>query len=130
MRFAKNVFTVAGVYGLVVLIPQFFLEKSIGLQQPPAITHPEYFYGFAGVGIAWQIAFLIIGRDPVRYRGMMIPCMVEKFSFAIACTVLLLQGRLGSQIFAASMIDLTLGLLFVASYVKTSEAAKARLAAA
>ena len=68
MNFAKWVFLLAGIYGLLVVTPQFFLEQRVNRDYPPAITHPEYFYGFAGVALAWQVAFLIISRDPARYR--------------------------------------------------------------
>src|SRR5215211_2629811 len=78
MRFARIVFLIAGIYGLIVLVPQFFLERRIGEDTPPPITHPEFFYGFICVAIAWQVLFLILSRDPVRYRPMMIPAMLEK----------------------------------------------------
>jgi hypothetical protein len=45
MKFARLVFLVAGIYGLIVLVPQFFLERKIGTDTPPPITHAEYFYG-------------------------------------------------------------------------------------
>ncbi len=118
MIFARWVFRLAGIYGIVVLAPQFFLETKIGADYPPAISHPEYFYGFIGVGLAWQIAFLIIGQDPVRFRPMILPSVVEKFSFAIAATVLFFQQRLPAMIFAAGMIDLALGFLFIVAWVR------------
>jgi len=31
---------------------------------------PDFYYGFVGVAILWQIAFLAIGRDPIRLRPM------------------------------------------------------------
>jgi hypothetical protein len=64
MTFARRLFLIAGSYGLLVLTPQYLLEGRIGRDQPPAITHPEYFYGFVGLGMAWQFAFLVIARDP------------------------------------------------------------------
>ena len=76
--FARRVFTVAGIYGLVVLVPFYFLERWLGENRPPAITHAEFYYGFAGVAVAWQVAFLIIGRDPVRYRLLMLPAILAK----------------------------------------------------
>ena len=34
MKFAKMVFLVAGIYGLIVLVPQFFLEgKSVWIRR-------------------------------------------------------------------------------------------------
>ncbi len=119
MTFAKRVFYVAGVYGLIVLAPQYFLETKFGVDNPPAITHPEFYYGFVGVALAWQIAFLIIARDPVRYRLLMIPAVLEKASFGIAAIVLYSQNRMPGTLFAAGMLDLLLGALFVVSFVKT-----------
>ena len=51
MLFARRTFLVAGIYGLVVLLPMYFLEGRIGRDTPPPITHPEFFYGFLGVAI-------------------------------------------------------------------------------
>lgn len=120
MSFPRWVFRIAGIYGVLAIAPMFFLEERIGRDMPPPINHPEYFYGFAGVTLAWQLAFLVISLDPVRYRLLMIPSMVEKFSFVIAATVLLLQNRIPLPIFGGAMIDLVLGLLFVAAFVATA----------
>lgn len=119
MKFAKITFYVAGIYGLIVLFPQYFMEAKNGQDFPPPITHPEYYYGFVGVALAFQILFLIIARNPPQYRAAMIPSIVEKFSFGIAIIVLFLQNRLAIPLFAAGLIDLTFGLLFIAAFVKT-----------
>ena len=66
MVFARRVFGVAGIYGLLVLLPQYFTEAKTGADFPPPITHPEYYYGFVGVAVAWQVLFLILARDPHR----------------------------------------------------------------
>ena len=79
---------------------------------PRALTHPEFFYGFLGVAIAWQIAFLIIAQNPVRFRPMIIPAIVEKFSFAAAVGVLFLQQRVPAMMLVAGLIDFTWGVLF------------------
>lgn len=120
MKFAKVVFLVAGIYGLIVLLPLYFLEAQTGRDYPPPITHPEYYYGFIGVGVAWQLAFLVISRDPVRYRLLMIPSIVEKASFGIAVAVLYLQQRVSTFMLGAAMADSLLGVLFVLSFLKTS----------
>jgi hypothetical protein len=119
MKFARIVFRVAGIYGLLVLVPQFFLEAKIGRDTPPPITHPEFFYGFICVAVAWQVLFLILSTDPVRYRPMMIPAMLEKIGFPIAVVVLYLQERLAPTIFAPAGADLILFVLFILSYRKT-----------
>lgn len=117
MKFAKYVFYVAGVYGIVVLTPQYFVEQQIGTDYPPAITHPEYFYGFVGVALSWQVVFLIIARDPVRYRLLIIPSILEKISFGFASIVLYLQQRLPGVVLGFAGIDLTFAALFVASFL-------------
>src|SRR5262249_41421496 len=116
MKFSRWLFLIAGIYGLAVLVPQYFLEGKIGEQTPPAITHPEYFYGFVGVGIAWQIAFLIIAQNPVRFRPMIIPGVLEKFSFGIAAIALHFQQRLPPMLLVAAAIDLVLGTLFLVAW--------------
>ena len=119
MKFAKLVFLVAGIYGLVVMLPQYFLEEKTGRDFPPPINHPEYYYGFIGVVVAWQVLFLFLARDPARYRVMMIPAVLEKASFAIAVIVLFLQDRVSPVMLGFAIIDLILGALFVVAYVKT-----------
>jgi hypothetical protein len=119
MKFARWVFLLAGIYGLLVVLPQFFLERRVGEDYPPAITHPEYFYGFAGVALAWQFAFLIISRDPVRFRPMMLPGIMEKAAFGFATIALYLEERLAWQMLAFGLFDLVLGVLFLVAWVKT-----------
>lgn len=121
MKFAKYVFYIAGIYGLIALVPQYFLEEKNSLDYPPAITHAEYYYGFIGVALAFQIAFLIIARNPSKYRAMMIPAIMEKFSFAFAVIVLYLQNRVAPMMLGAGLIDLILGILFVLAFVKTPD---------
>jgi hypothetical protein len=119
MKFAKIIFTIAGIYGLLALVPVLLLENRIAIDTPPAITHPEYFYGFLWVGIAWQIAFLTIGRDPARYRWLMVPSMIEKFGFGLTALGLFTQSRLSGPIMIGVAIDLVLGILFAAAFVAT-----------
>ena len=121
MKIASRVFLIAGIYGLIVLLPLYFLEEKTGRDYPPPITHPEYYYGFIGVTIAWQILLLIISRDPIRYRPIMVPPMLAKSSFVIAVTILFLQGRVSSATLGASMIDLLLVILFLVAYFRTPE---------
>jgi hypothetical protein len=118
MNFAKSVFLIAGIYGLVVLLPQYFLEAKTGRDYPPAITHSEYYYGFIGVAVAWQIVFLIMSRDPVRYRLLIIPAILEKAVFGIPAVILFAMGRLSVPLLGAALVDLLLGVLFLVAYVR------------
>jgi len=119
MKFARGVFLVAGVYGILVLTPLYFLEGMIGRRTPPAITHPEYFYGFIGVALAWQLAFLLIATDPARYRLLMLPAIIEKVSYGLALVALLAQGRIPLSAFAVGSLDWVFAFLFVAAFAKS-----------
>lgn len=120
MKFAKRVFLIAGIYGLVVIAPMYFSESQIGRDFPSAITHPEYFYGFLGVTLAWQILFLILSRDPIRYRMMMIPAFLEKATYGIAIVWLFAQQRVASFVLGGAIVDLIFGALFLIAFWKTS----------
>ena len=47
--------------------------------------------------MAWQIAFLIIGSSPARFRLLMIPSILEKFGHVVTVAALVRPGaHLGS----------------------------------
>jgi hypothetical protein len=119
LKFARRVFFVAGIYGLLVLVPQYFTEARTGRNFPPPITHPEFYYGFVGTALAFQLAFLVISRDPTRYRALMLPSVVEKATFGVATLVLFAQQRLAPFVLAFGMIDLLFGVLFLVAYTRT-----------
>ena len=119
MKFAKVVFTLAGIWGILNILPLYFVFNLIGVKAPPAINHPEFYYGFAGVTLAWQPVFLLIGRDPKRFRVMMLPSTLEKFSFVLALLSLLVQHRVSVQTAVPATPDCILGVLFVLSFIKT-----------
>jgi hypothetical protein len=119
MKFAKILFWIAAVWGILILTPLYFMFDMIGRQDPPPITHPAFYYGFVGTGLAWQFAFLVIARDPVRFRPMMLPSIFEKFSYGIALTTLYLQHRLHPSDLVFGVVDLLFGLLFLVAFVRT-----------
>jgi hypothetical protein len=114
--FASRVFRYAGWYGILVLAPQYFLEKEIARMGQPPVAHPEFYYGFVGVALAWQLAFLIIASEPARYRPLMLPAVLEKLSFGIAAIVLVALGRTAPMVIPFAAIDLTLGSLFAVAW--------------
>ena len=119
MRFAKIIFWIAGIWGLLILTPLYFMFDLIGRQDPPPITHPGFFYGFVGVALAWQVAFIFIATDPLRYRPLMIPSVLEKIGYGAAAVALVSQGRMHQSDLIFAGTDLLLGLLFVTAYFKT-----------
>ena len=119
--FARRIFLIAGIYGVLALLPQYFMESRTGRDFPPAVTHPEYYYGFIGVALAWQVLFLIMARDPVRFRLVMVPATLEKLSFGVAAVVLYLQGRLSTLMLAGGIVDLIFAGLFLAAFRATSD---------
>jgi len=119
MRFAKIVFWIAGIWGVLVITPLYFMFDVISRSDPPPVTHPGFFYGFASAALAWQIAFFFIARDPLRYRPLMIPSIFEKLSYGSAVVILVLQGRMHRSDLMFGGVDLLLGALFVLSYINT-----------
>jgi vacuolar-type H+-ATPase subunit I/STV1 len=119
MKFAKGVFWAAGIWGVLIITPLYFIFDAIGRKNPPPITHPGFYYGFVGAALAWQLAFFVIARDPVRHRPLMIPSVVEKFSYSIAMSVLVAQARTHSADLVFAGVDGLLGILFVIAYLKT-----------
>ncbi len=122
MRFARWVFWIAGGSGLLLTIPPFFLESQTGIDYPPPITHPEYYFGFFGVTVAWQLLFLVIGADPLRYRLAMLPALVEKGSFVIAIAILYGQGRAASVWLLFAAHDGVWFVLFLVAYFRCRRA--------
>src|SRR5262249_27327537 len=88
---------------------------------PPAITHPEAYYGFLSVAIVWQLAFFVIGSDPARFRPMMIPAMLEKFGYVLTPVVLDLQNRISGSQALPAVPDGLLGTLFAIAFFRTRQ---------
>jgi len=118
VRFARWVFLLAGIVGVIEVVPLYFMEALIGRQQPPPITHPGFYYGFVGVALAWQVAFLVISRDPVRYLPLMPALFLEKLLYPAAVFTLYAQGRAPAQNLGTAILDLVWLALFVVVWVK------------
>jgi hypothetical protein len=119
MRFARWVFLVAGVCGIIIMAPMYFLEERLGLDNPPAITHPEIYYAFIGVTLAWQLMFLMIAYDPVHFRLAMLPAVVEKTSYVIAMLVLWILGRATGIVIGFAVLDAIWMVLFSVAFLRT-----------
>jgi len=124
MRFARYVFIGAGVWGVIVLTPLFFLVDVSGKHWLPPATHPHFFYGFLAIAMAWQVAFFIIGSDPRRFRPLMIAGILEKLGFVLTSAVLYAQSRVTASDASVAVPDALLGILFAAAYVRTADAGR------
>jgi hypothetical protein len=121
MRFARIVFLIAAIWGVLVLTPLYFMFDLIGRQDPPPITHPAFFYGFVGVALVWQIAFFVISRDPIRLRPMMILAVLEKFVYGASLLALFMQNRLHASDLVFGAADQVFGILFLVASLKTAQ---------
>lgn len=119
MKFAARVYVIAGIIGLIEIVPLYFSESLIGSSSPTAITHPEFYYGFAGVTLAWQILFVLLARDPLRYRPLMVPAILEKAAFVFVMLVLMFQQRVSTSMLGFVIVDASLGMLFLLAYRRT-----------
>src|SRR3954471_15547870 len=118
MRFARWVFLLAGVCGIVIMTPMYFLEERLGQDSPPAITHPEIYYGFVGVTLSWQLMFLVIAFDPLRYQLAILPAIVEKASFVLAILILCIFGRVSGLLIGFAVLDAIWMALFTVAFVR------------
>ena len=117
MRFARFTFIGAGIWGITVLTPFYWLVDVTGRVYPPPIDYPHFFYGFLSVAMAWQIAFLVIGSDPTRFRPLMLAGLVEKLGHVLGVLVMYRQERITTLDAQGAIPDLVLALAFVAAFV-------------
>jgi hypothetical protein len=87
-RLTKLTFRFAGLWGMLVIVPVYFLYDEIGRKDPPVLSHPHFYFGWLGVTLAWQVLFLMLASDPIRYKPMMIPAMFEKLGYMLTVLAL------------------------------------------
>ena len=122
MTFARWVFTIGGLFGLIMIAPLFFLEDQMARMGGGPISHPENYYGFVGVTFAWQLVYLVIGRNPAPYRPIMLLGALGKVIFGVAVWTLALQGRTPMTVAYVSSPDLVWAALFVVAWFRTKPA--------
>ena len=109
--FPARMFRWAAIYGAVVLTPMYFT--------PLPHQGAEVFLGFVGLALVFQVVFWIIGSDPVRFRPLMLPAMVEKMVFGVPALVLFAQGAVVAPVAVFAAIDVMLGVGFWLAWRKT-----------
>lgn len=117
--FARRVFFWSAIWGLVVLLPQYFLEAKLGELDPPPTNRPEQYYGFLAVTVAWQLVYLVVARDVVRFRPLMPLAVTVKLLFVATLAALWLAGRLSGTAAAGALPDLVIAALFLAAWRRT-----------
>ena len=118
VKFTRWVFLVAGVWGVLVLTPMYFLYDGGGARTPTALTNPDFYYGFASVALAWQILFFFVSTNPMRYRPIIIPSLIEKFGYVATLVFLFMQNRVAPTLLPFAAADLVLGVLFAVAFLK------------
>jgi hypothetical protein len=119
MKFAKVVFVGAGIWGIGVLTPLYWLVDVSGRRYGVPTEYPQFYYGFLSVAMAWQIAFLIVGSNPARFRMLMIPGILEKLGYVVPLVVLYQQARVTWADAQAAVPDFVLAILMMLAFVKT-----------
>jgi len=119
MRFAKVVFWIAGIWGVLVITPLFFMLDTVGRQTPPPVTHIDFYFGFAIVTLMWQVAFFVIALDPARYRALMIPPALAKLGYAAMLAVLHINALVSNGMMLFAFTDVLLAILFIAAFIAT-----------
>ncbi|HWG48836.1 MAG TPA: hypothetical protein VN669_04040 [Candidatus Acidoferrales bacterium] len=122
MKFARIVYGIAAVYGFISLLPLYFLLEKVGRDATPPITHPEFYYGFLGVTLLWQLVFVMIAKDPVRYRSLIPITILEKFVYTVPVVLLYFAGRVHANIMQSSLVDPVFGILFIGAYFRAGHA--------
>ena len=125
MAFAKWVFTLGGIFGLIMITPLFFLEGEMARMSGAPLSQPENYYGFVGVTFAWQLVYLVIGRNPAPYRPIMLLGALGKVIFFTSCWVLAYQGRTPVLTAVIASPDIVLAGLFLAAWWRTRATAAA-----
>ncbi len=114
-KHARWLFRGAAIYGAILLLPVYFLEARIAA---PAtrLPAPEYFYGFIGAALSFQLVYWVIGGAPRKYYALMPLAVGAKLSFWIPTAILWSAGRTTTSTFALSCGDLLLAIAFLLAW--------------
>ena len=113
MKAPRLIFTIAGIYGLLVLTPFLFLERRVAESTPGGLNHPEYYYGFLGSALVMQLVYLATGREPVRFRPLMPIAALAKAAFFATILILWLQERVPAPALEFASLDALLAFAFL-----------------
>ena len=112
MKFAKWVLIVGGIFGLLAIIPLYFIENQIA----PGLNYPEFYYGFIGINILWQILYIYISTNLSRFRPIILFAFFVKILGVISISWLILTERTETWWYGIIISDLILAIMFVTAY--------------
>lgn len=108
-------FRAAAIYGAGLLLPLYLLETRVAA--PAArLSVPEYYYGFIGAALGFQIVYWLIGGAPRKYRALMLVGIFGKLSFWIPTALLWSMGRTATSTFVLVCGDLGLAIAFFVAW--------------
>lgn len=114
MTYIRIIFALAAAWGFLALVPGLFGEAG---------PRPEYYYGFIGIALVFQLIFILIATDPARYRALIPIAILEKLSFFLPVSILYAQGRVGmGPVFFGAMVDGLFMLLFALAWLVSRKA--------
>jgi hypothetical protein len=123
LRLIKLTFLTAALYGTVLMISMLIHPPQMLGRAP--WQQPEIYYGFATMGLAWQVVFFLIAADPFRYRTLMlVSAIYDKFAFVIVLVVLLIKHRARPHWIPPAILESVFALAFFLAYLSTPTATK------
>jgi len=127
MAYARRVFGIAAIHGVIVLMLRWTFDPApprAGAAVEPATLLPE----FVPLLIAMSALFALVASEPMRYRALMLVGVVQKAGVGGATLWLHAQQRLPPSSLGASLVELGLACLFVVAYVRTASVRRPPLA--
>ncbi len=109
------VFILAAIYGIPLLT--FWMFTTPRMVGHARNQQPEMYYGFGSIGLAWQVVFVLIATNPVRYRPLMlIAAIFQKLFFSALLIWLLLRHIAGMHWLPFAVADGLFGIGFLIAY--------------
>jgi hypothetical protein len=125
MAFARLAYLLAGLWGVVVIALGYASYVTGADQSLAAIARPEMIHGFFLTAMPWQLLFLVISRDPLRYNAVMPVTVLEKLPFAAITLAMFAKGQVSPTMGFFAAMDGLLGVCFCVAYWLTRRAASA-----
>ena len=115
VRFARSVYLAAAIYGLLAVPPLYLTDAPD--------PHRLMYFAFAGIALVFQGVFLVIARDPRRYRAFVPLTIFEKVSFGVPALAFWSQGKAESAMALGGAIDLALAAVFTVVWLRLRKVA-------